>query len=134
MTGMDVMRRCRAYESDMARLRLRLRVAQDAATRTTRSPETAGRGGSGDRMGDYAARADAIYREMREREAQYRQDIDLAARLIAKLEPDQGTVIYLRMVRGMTMRQIAAELHTSESSAKGFFRRGCAALSAMREL
>lgn len=131
MTGMDVLRSVRAYDKDMARLRLRLGCARDAATRITRSTDTTGHGGGADKMSEYAARADGIEREIAERKAKYEQDVELAIRLIGELEPQQGRVMHLRMVCGMTVRQTAGELSISESAVKGLYRRGREALESV---
>lgn len=128
MTGMDVLRRIRAYEKDMQRLRLRRLCAQDAATQCTRSADMTGHGGGGDRMSEYMARIDAIEREMVEREAQLALDLELAAKLVSAIDPAQGAVLHMRMVRGMTVRETAASLHTSCDSVRGLYRRGCGAL------
>lgn len=124
MTGMDVLRRCRDYKKDMARLQLRLGCARDAAMRITRSTDTTGPGGNTDKMGEYAAKVDGIEREMRARAEQYALDVGLAVQLVTRIDPVQGRAVYLRMVSGMTIRQTAAELHVSESGAKGLYRRG----------
>ena len=128
MTGMDVLRRVRAYDTDMARLRLRLNCARDAAMRITRSMDTTGHGGMNDKMGEYAARVDQIEREIKQRRMAYEHDLIEATRLVAQLDPQQGEVIHMRMVRGMTVRQVAGEMKTSESSVKGLYRRGREAL------
>ena len=128
MTGMDVLRRCSEYKNDMARLRLRLGCARDAAMRITRSTDTTGHGSGGDKMGVYVEKVDEIEREMVIREAQYEQDVGMAARLVTRIDPLQGRVMYLRLVRGLTIRQTAAELRTSESSVRGLYRRGREAL------
>ena len=132
MTGMDVLRRVRAYDTDMARLRLRLACARDAATRITRSTDTTGHGGMVDKMGEHAAKVDQIEREMAARRAVYERDVLEAARLIGEMEPLQGRVMHLRMMRGMTVRQTAGEMKTSEGSVKGLFRRGREALESVR--
>ena len=124
MTGMDVLRRVRAYEKDMARLRLRLSCARDAAMRITRSTDTTGHGGQEDKMGEYAAKVDAIEREMEARTALNNGDLLRAGMVVAQLDPEQGIVMYCRMVRGLTVRQTAGELKISESSVKGLYRRG----------
>lgn len=129
---MDVLARCRAYDKDMARLRLRLACARDAVTRITRSADTTGHGGAEDKMGEYAGRADAIEREMTERRALYAQDLETAARLVASLEPAQGRVMHMRMVRMMTERETAAALRISTDSVRGLYRRGRKALEGMK--
>lgn len=131
MTGMDVLRRCREYKTDMARLQLRLGCARDAATRITRSADVTGHAGGGDRMGEFAAKVDAIEREMRERSIQYARDIATAAQLVTRIDPTQGQVMHLRLVRGLTVRQTAAEMHMGESCVKGLYRRGREALEAI---
>lgn len=128
MTGMDVLRRVRSYEKDMARLRLQLACVRDAAMRITRSTDTTGHGGQEDKMGEYAARADAIEREMAARTTQHNGDLLRAGMMVAQLDPEQGVVMYMRMVRGLTFRQTAGELKISESSVKGLYRRGREAL------
>lgn len=126
MTGMDVLRRVRAYSKDMERLRLRLRCARDAIMRCTQSlgTGTACQTATEDKMSEYAARRDEIEREIAARSAMHEKDVLLALQLFERLEPLQGEVMYMRMVYGMTVRQIAGELKTSESSVRGLYRRG----------
>lgn len=128
MTGMDVLRRVRAYEKDMARLRLQLACVRDAALRITRSTDTTGHGGQEDKMGEYAAKVDGIERMLAEREAIHNRDLICAGALIAGLDPAQGSVMYCRMVRGLTERQTAAQLSTSQDSVRGLYRRAREAL------
>lgn len=124
MTGMDVLWRCRDYKKDIARLQLRLGCARDAAMRITRSTDTTGHGGGQDKVSEYASKVDEIEREMRERAEQYARDVALAGQLVTRIDPLQGWVVYLKLVRGLTIRQTAAELRTSESSVRGLYRRG----------
>lgn len=124
MTGMDVLWRCRDYKKDIARLQLRLGCARDAAMRITRSTDTTGHGGRQDKMSEYASKVDEIEREMRDRAEQYARDVALAAQLMERLEPAQGNVLYMRMVRCMTVRQVAAQMHVSTDSVRGLYRRG----------
>ena len=131
MTGMDVMERCRAYERDMERLRLQAAMARDAVTRATRSAETIGHGGGEDRMAAFAARADAIARAMDARTALHEAELCEAARLIAALDPSQGAAVYQLFVRGQTVRQTAASMHTTEASVRGLRRRARDALLLM---
>ena len=119
MTGMDVLWRCRDYKKDIARLQLRLGCARDAAMRITRSTDTTGHGGGQDKMSEYASKVDEIEREMRDRAEQYARDVALAAQLMERLEPAQGNVLYMRMVR-----QVAAQMHVSTDSVRGLYRRG----------
>ncbi len=131
MTGMDVLRRCRNYDKDMERLRLRRAMMLDAVTRVTRSPTTSGHGGGADKMGAYAARADALELAMEIRARMYEMELSEATRLASTIEPAQGSAIYLKMVRGMTVRQVAATLHASEDSVRGLQRRAADALNGM---
>lgn len=131
MTGMDVLERCRAYERDMERLRLQVAMARDAVTRATRSAETIGHGGGEDRMAAFAARADAIARAMDARTAMHEAELLEAARLIAALDPSQGAAVYQLFVRGQTVRQTAAAMHTTEPSVRGLRRRARDALLLM---
>ncbi len=131
MTGMDVLRRCSGYDRDMERLRLRRAMAMDAATHVTRSMSASGHGDGADRMGAYAARTDALDRAMSIRTRMYEMELAEAARLVTVIEPVQGRVIYLRKVRGMTVRQTAAVLHTSEDSVRGLQRRAVHAMTGL---
>lgn len=131
MTGMDVMERCRAYERDMERLRLQVAMARDAVTRATRSAETIGHGGGEDRIAAFTARADAIARAMDARTAMHEAELCEAARLIAALDPSQGAAVYQLFVRGQTVRQTAAAMHTTEPSVRGLRRRARDALLLM---
>ena len=131
MTGYDVFLACRGYERDMERLRMQAAMARDAVTRATRSAEVSGHGGGEDRIAAYAARADALSRAMDARRAMYDMEQDAAARLIARMETRQGQAIYLLMVRGMTVRQCAACMHTTEAAVRGLRRRAREALGAL---
>ena len=131
MTGYDVMLACRGYDRDMERLRVQAAMARDAVTRATRSAEVSGHGGGEDRIAAYAARADALARAMDARRAMNEMEQDAAARLIARMETRQGQAVYLLMVRGMTVRQCAASLHTTEASVRGLRRRAREALCAL---
>ena len=131
MTGMDVMERCRMYDRDMERLRLQAAMARDAVTRATRSADTIGHGGGEDRIAAYTARADAIARAMDARTAMHEAELCEAARLIAALDPSQGEAVYQLFIRGQTVRQAAAAMHTTEASVRGLRRRARDALRAM---
>lgn len=131
MTGMDVMERCRAYERDMERLRLQAAMSRDAVTRATRSADTIGHGGGEDRIAAYTARADAITRAMDARTAMHEAELCEAARLIAALDPSQGAAVYQLYIRGQTVRQTAAAMHTTEASVRGLMRRAKDALAGM---
>ena len=128
MTGLDVLRRCSWYKKDMERLKLRLDCVRDAALRVTRSADATGHGGQTDKMGDYAAKVDEIEREMQRRREQYARDVGTAARLIERLDPVQGSVLYMRMVQGKSVQQICAQLYYGESTVKKLLREGRAEL------
>lgn len=131
MTGWDVLRRCSSYKRDMERLQMRLGCARDAAMRVTRSMDTTGHGGGEDKMGEYAAKADAIEREMRTREQRYAREVAMASRLLEQFDPLQGGVLYMRMVQGMSVQQISAQLYYSKSTVKGWLRQGRETLMAI---
>ena len=125
------MERCRMYDRDMERLRLQAAMARDAVTRATRSADTIGHGGGEDRIAAYTARADAIARAMDARTAMHEAELCEAARLIAALDPSQGAAVYQLFVRGQTVRQTAAAMHTTEPSVRGLRRRARDALLAI---
>ena len=125
MTGMDVLRRVRSYEKDMEKLKLRRLCAHDAMTRCTRSADMTGHGGNEDKMSLYASRVDAIERAMEARRQMYDMEMEEAFSLIDALsEPAQGAAMYRGWICGLTVRQTAAELKTSESGVRGLRRRG----------
>lgn len=128
MTGMDVLRRCRNYERDMERLKLRIMCAKDAVLQCTRSMDMTSYGGVDDKMGRYAAKVDGIEREMEDRRIQYLLDVELAAGLLARLEPMQGKVLHQRMILGVSVKETAVNLHISCDSVRGLYRRGCGEL------
>lgn len=129
MTGMDVLRRVHAYAKDMDKLKLRRLCAHDAMMRCTRSADATGHGCSEDKMGQYAAKVDAIDREMEARKRMYDMELREALALIEGLvEPSQGVAMYRGWICGMTVRQTAAELRISESGVRGLRRRGREAL------
>ena len=123
MTGLDVMIACRDYPQEMERLRIQARFAMDAATRATRSADAFGHGGGEDRIAACAARRDLIGRAMRLRAAMNAHEMDAAAWLCARLEPEQGEAIRRTMISGQTIRQCAASMHTSEDAIRGLCRR-----------
>lgn len=123
MTGMDVLRRCRAYDKDMERLKLRQLCARDIMTKATRSAAVIGHGEQADKMSEYMARVDAAARARDARAEMYQMELDEAARLIAGLAPGQGAAIHYHMIRGLTLRQTAAEMRMEESSVRGLYRR-----------
>jgi len=131
MTGMDVMRRLRAYKTDIDRLRLRRLCAQDAATAATRAAGAApgASGGKSDRAERYAVEIDAIDRAIRARHSMREQEAAEAARLVAMLDPAQGMAMHCHYVRAQTIRQVAGEMSVSESSARGLIRRARETLS-----
>lgn len=131
MTGMDVLRRCSGYGRDMERLMLRHAMAMDAVMQVTRGLSASGHGSGADRMGSYAARKDALERAMSLRTRMYEMELCEAARLVTLIEPAQGRAIYLRMVRGMTVRQTAGVLHASEDSVRGLTRRAVSAMNGL---
>lgn len=131
MTGMDVLRRVQAYGRDMERLRLRLRCTRDAATQCTRSADVTGHGGAEDRMGRYAALVCDIEQEIEARKQVQARDMLTVQQLLGEMEPMQGEVVYMRMVVHLTVRQVAGELKTSESSVRGLYRRGRETLEAI---
>lgn len=131
MTGLDVLERCKGYERDMERLRTQAAFARDAVMRVTRSAQAIGHGGGADKLAAYTAKADAIERAMALRTRMSIVELDEAGRLAGLLEPTQGQAIRLLMVRGMTVRQTAAEMHMSEDGVRGLQRRARRALASM---
>lgn len=132
MTGLDVLARCRAYEEDMARLRLRRACARDAVTQMTGRPD-ADRTAQDGRIpiDTYVSAVDAIDRAMAARREMHLMELEAAATVLSALAPRQGQVMRLRMILRLTMRQTAGELHVSESSARGYERRAREALAGM---
>lgn len=124
MTGMDVLRRCRQYQGNMDQLQLKLDMAKDLVTRATRSADTLGHGTGGDKMGEYMARVDLIDRQMQERREMYRAEVETAVQMLGQLSPEQGYVMMMRYIEGMTVRQIAGARHLTEDGVRGLIRRG----------
>lgn len=133
MTGMDVLRRCAGYARDMERMRVRLASCRDAMTRVTRPMDAQGHGGSGDKMGEMAARADELERGMAARREAYEMELVEALRLVGLIDsPEAAAVLYGRYVSGDTYAAIACAQRTTESAVRGSHRRGVDALNTMR--
>ena len=127
MTGMDVLRRVRAYEKDIGKLKLRRMCAYELATGATRAagaPGSSSGSGRSDKPERYSAEVDAVDRAIGAREKMREMEVMEAARLIMALDPAQGQAMYLYYVRAMTVRQTAGQMKTSESSVRGLLRRG----------
>ncbi|MDO5300100.1 MAG: hypothetical protein Q4F18_11775 [Clostridia bacterium] len=133
MTGMDVLRRCAAYERDVRRMKAMLHGIRDVMTRVTRPTDAQGRGGAGDRLGNLTARADEIERGICARKAAYNMEVMEALRLVGEMDnPGISTVMYSKYVEGCTYAAIAMRQKTSESAVRSAHRRGCEALKAVR--
>ena len=129
MNGMDVMRRCAAYERDMERMQTMLLFLRDAATRITRPTDAQGRGGGGDKMAELAACADEIERSRQARCQTHNMEIVEALRLVGEMRtPEMGAIFYRKYVGGETYAAIAAGLRTSEDSVRSTHRRGMSLL------
>lgn len=125
MNGMDVMRRCAAYEKDMVRMKNMLLFLRDAATRITRPTDAQGHGGGGDKLAELTARADEIERGMQARRQAYDMEVIEALRLVGNIGlPETGAVIYRKYVCGETYAAIAAGTGNTEDSVRGMHKRG----------
>ena len=133
MTGMDVLRRVRAYEKDIGKLKLHRMCAYELATGATRAAGASGSSsgsGKSDKPECYSAEVDAVDRAIEARGKMREMEVMEAARLIMALDPAQGQAMYLYYVRGMTVRQTAGQMKTSEGSVRGLMRRGREAMEA----
>lgn len=133
MTGLDVLRRCAAYETEMARLRQQHALAMDAATRV--SPSLDRDGGRSSEVSSkaerFAVKADWLERRMIARRWLYAQELDEAARLLPQLEIAAAEAIRLVMISGQTVRQTAGEMRRSEDAVRALLRRGRLQLAAL---
>jgi len=134
MTGLDVLRRCAAYEGEMERLRQQYALAMDAATRV--SPVLGKDGGrtegAGSKAERFVVKADWLERRMIARRWLYAQDLDEASRLLPQLETAPAEAIRLVMVSGHTVRMAAGEMRRSEDAVRALLRRGRLQLAALR--
>ena len=133
MTGMDVLRQCRRYGDDVAKLKLKKQIALDTATRITGSMSGGGGRGSdiSDKAGTYARRVKEIEFALAAREEMYAMELICAGEVVARLGVDTASVMYARMIQGMTVRQTAGALRKSESSVRGLYARARTELEAM---
>lgn len=133
MTGMDVLRQCRRYGDDVAKLKLKERIALDTATRITGSMSGAGGRGSdiSDKAGSYARKAKEIELALKARDVMYEMELICAGELVARLGVEAASVMHARMIQGLTVRQTAAAIHKSESSVRGLYARARADLDAV---
>ena len=127
MTGLDVLRRCAAYEKDMERLRTQRALAYDAATRITAQMG----GGGGGRSQEISAKperfalaAQWLDRRMDARRAMYALELSEAARLLSDMEPATCEALRLTMIAGLTAPQAAEAMRRTQDSVRGMLRRG----------
>lgn len=134
MTGMDVLRQCRRYGDDVAKLKLKKQIALDTATRITGSMSGGGGRGSdvSDKAGTYARKAKEVELALEAREEMYAMELICAGEVVARLGVDAASVMYARMIQGETVRQTAGALHKSESGVRGLYARARAELDAMQ--
>lgn len=132
MTGLEVLERCQRYGQEMAQLRARIHFARDALTRCTRSADTQGHGGGGDRMGELIARIDMLEQRAKAMEGVHNREVIEAAALCGQMDNAAAArIVYGTMVEGQTLRQMMGELGIdSEATAKSLKRAGRAALGA----
>lgn len=133
MNGLDVLRRCAAYESEMERLRQQVALAMDAATRVSPSLDRDG-GRSSDvrsKAETFAARADWLDRRMIARRWLYAQELDEASRLLPQISPAPAEAVRLVMISGETVRMAAGEMRRSEDAVRALLRRGRQELAAL---
>ena len=134
MTGLDVLRACERYDTDMRRLQLSYDIAMDAATRVTpRYGADTGGGGSaaGSAQERFALRAAQVSRRMDARRAMYAQELAEASRLLGEMEAATADVLYRRMIAGRTVKEIATEDDCTIDSVRGRLSRGRALLAGM---
>lgn len=132
MTGMDVLRQCRRYGDDVAKLKLKKQIALDTATRITGSMSGGGGRSSdvSDKAGTYARKAKEVELALEAREEMYTLEMFYAGEALASLGVDAASVMYARMIQGKTVRQAAGALHKSESAVRGLYARARAELDA----
>ena len=132
MTGMDVLRQCRRDSEDVARLKLKKRIALDTATRITGGMSGGGRSSDiSDKAGAYGRKAKEIELALAAREEMYALELFCAGEMVARLSVDAASVMHARMIRGATVRQTAAMLHKSESGVRGLYARARVELEAV---
>ena len=133
MTGMDVLRQCRRYGDDVAKLKLKRQIALDTATRITGSMSGGGGRSSdiSDKAGTYARKAKEVELALEAREEMYAMELICAGEVVARLGVDTASVMYARMIQGKTVRQTAGALHKSESAVRGLYARAREDLEAM---
>lgn len=133
MTGMDVLRQCRRYGDDVAKLKLKKQIALDTATRITGGMSGGGGRSSdiSDKAGTYARKAKEVELALEAREEMYAMELFCAGEVVARLGVDTASVMYARMIQGKTVRQTAGALHKSESAVRGLYARAREDLEAM---
>lgn len=128
-----MLRQCRRYGDDVAKLKLKKQIALDTATRITGSMSGAGGRGSdvSDKAGTYGRKAKEVEIALAAREEMYVLEMFCAGEVVARLAVDAAAVMHARMIQGLTVRQTAGQLKKSESSVRGLFTRARAELEAM---
>ena len=126
MNGLDVLRRCAAYENEMEKLRGQKAMALDAAVRITPGMDATGGGRSSDisaRPERFVQAADWLERRMSARRCMYAMELEEAARLLERMEPANAEALRLVMISGCTVRQAAGEMRRSCDAVRGLLSR-----------
>ena len=126
MNGLDVLRRCAAYENEMEKLRGQKAMALDAAVRSTPGMDATGGGRSSDisaKPERFVQAADWLERRMSARRCMYAMELEEAARLLERMEPANAEALRLVMISGCTVRQAAGEMRRSCDAVRGLLSR-----------
>ncbi len=125
MTGMDVLERCRSYEQDVKRLRVKRDCAQDVLFRVTRATDAQGHGAAGDKMGSLTARKDELERGIEARKRAYAMELIEAMRLIGEIESvEVGKAMHSHYIEGESYDAIAVGIKASRDAVRSLIRRG----------
>lgn len=126
MNGLDVLRRCAAYENEMEKLRGQKAMALEAAVRITPGMDATGGGRSSDisaKPERFVQAADWLERRMSARRCMYAMELEEAARLLERMEPANAEALRLVMISGNTVRQAAGEMRRSCDAVRGLLSR-----------
>lgn len=118
LTGLEILRRCRAASDEIASLDARIRRQRETmgAFGGTNLGAVGGRGSADpDRMGRMAAKLDEIERRKAAREEEMNAELCSAGLLIDMLPDTEGEILHLYYVMGLSTGDIARKIRFAGS-------------------
>lgn len=137
MQAMVILKRCRAAENEIGRIRLRIRQRRDILTAKSAGPGDPNGGSRGssdpDKFGRVWSEIDALEREMEERIQRKSVEEASCCALMDMVPELESRVLYAYYVQRMDVPTIAKKLRYTEGYARKIKRRGEEILRLLRE-